>query len=255
MSAPIHLYRPLYTLKPFGSNIWIADGGIVRMAFPLGLSIPFSTRMTVIRLADGGLWCHSPIEPNPELLSRINALGEVRHLVSPNRIHYAHIPAWQKHYPQATAWASLGVRERAAAQRIAVAFDADLGSSAPAQWADDIAQLPFLGSPVMTETVFFHRASRTLILADLIENFEPAKFSNRFWAQVMKWVGIAEPDGKTPPDWRATFRNRAAARESLAQILAWQPDKIILAHGRCYETNGTAELRRAFRWLQPNQSK
>ena len=55
MSAPIHLYRPLHTLKPFGSNIWIADGGIVRMAFPLGLSIPFSTRMTVIRLADGGL--------------------------------------------------------------------------------------------------------------------------------------------------------------------------------------------------------
>ena len=182
-------------------------------------------------------------------------MGEVRHLVSPNRIHYAHIPAWQKHYPQATAWASLGVRERAATQRIAVAFDADLGSSAPAQWADDIAQLPFLGSPVMTETVFFHRASRTLILTDLIENFEPNKFPSRFWAQVMKWVGIAEPNGKTPPDWRATFRNRAAARESLAQILAWQPDKIILAHGRCYETNGTAELRRAFRWLQPNQSK
>ena len=57
MSTPIHLYRPLHTLKPFGNNIWIADGGIVRMAFPLGLSIPFSTRMTVIRLADGGLWC------------------------------------------------------------------------------------------------------------------------------------------------------------------------------------------------------
>jgi len=185
----------------------------------------------------------------------MSAWGEVPRLVSPSRIHYAHIPAWQKHYPQATAWASLGARERAAAQRIAVSFDADLGPSAPPQWADDIAQLPFLGSSVMTETVFFHRASRTLILADLIENFEPAKFSSHFWAQVMKWGGIAEPDGKTPPDWRATFRNRAAARESLAQILAWQPEKIILAHGRCYETNGTAELRRAFRWLQPDQSK
>ncbi len=196
-----------------------------------------------------------PIEPHPELLSQINALGEVRHLVSPNRIHYAHIPAWQTHYPQATAWASLGVRERAAAQHIAVSFDADLDPSAQPQWADDIAQLPFLGSSAMTETVFFHHASRTLILTDLIENFEPAKFPSRFWAKIMKWVGIAEPDGKIPPDWRATFRNRAAARESLAQMLAWQPEKIILAHGRCYETNGTAELCRAFRWLQPDQSK
>ncbi len=249
MSTPIHLYHPLHTLKPFGTNIWIADGGIVRMAFPLGVRIPFSTRMTIVRLADGGLWCHSPIEPAPKLLAQINALGEVRHLVSPNRIHYAHIAAWKRHYPQAAAWASLGVRERAAAQRIAVSFDADLGAEAPPQWAHDIAQLPFLGSTAMTETVFFHRASRTLILADLIENFEPGRFRSRFWAGVMKLAGIVEPDGKTPPDWRATFRDRAAARACLAQMLSWQPEKIILAHGRCYEADGVNELRRAFRWL------
>jgi len=83
------------------------------------------------------------------------------------------------------------------------------------------------------------------IAAALATSFE------RYERLVLMLMGIAEPDGKTPPDWRATFRNRAAARESLAQILAWQPDKIILAHGRCYETNGTAELRRAFRWLKP----
>ena len=61
----IHLYHPLNTLKPFGQNIWTADGGEIRMAFPLGVKIPFSTRMTVVRLADGGLWCHSPIAPAP----------------------------------------------------------------------------------------------------------------------------------------------------------------------------------------------
>ena len=47
--------------------------------------------MTVVRLADGGLWCHSPIAPAPELFAQIDALDEVRHLVSPNKIHYAHI--------------------------------------------------------------------------------------------------------------------------------------------------------------------
>jgi len=39
------------------------------MAFPLGVKIPFSTRMAVVRLADGGLWCHSPIDPAPELFA------------------------------------------------------------------------------------------------------------------------------------------------------------------------------------------
>ena len=248
MTTSVPLYQPLNTLKPVADDIWIADGDVTWMNMGI-LRAPFSTRMTVIRLQDGGLWCHSPIAPDAALFAAIDALGAVRHLVSPNRIHYAHIPAWQKHYPQATAWASLGVRERAAAQHIAVSFDADLGPSAPPQWADDIAQLPFLGSPVMTETVFFHRASRTLILTDLIENFEPNKFPSRFWAQVMKWVGIAEPDGKTPPDWRATFKDKTAARAALAHILAWQPERIILAHGRCYDKDGVAELRRAFRWL------
>ena len=249
MTDKIHLYHPLHTLKPFSDGIWIADGKVIHMNFPLGIKVPFSTRMTVVRLNDGGLWCHSPVEPVPELLRQIDALGEVRHLVSPNKIHYAHIAAWKRHYPQALAWASSGVRERAALQHIAVCFDADLGAAAPPQWADDLAQMPFAGSAAMEETVFFHRASRTLILADLIENFETAKFPSRFWAGVMKLTGIADPDGKAPADWRATFKDKTAARACLKQMLDWQPEKIILAHGRCYETGGTDELRRAFRWL------
>ncbi len=85
MTDKIHLYHPLHTLKPFSDDIWIADGKVIHMNFPLGIKVPFSTRMTVVRLNDGGLWCHSPVEPAPELLRQIDALGEVRHLVSPNK--------------------------------------------------------------------------------------------------------------------------------------------------------------------------
>ncbi|PID66663.1 MAG: DUF4336 domain-containing protein, partial [Gammaproteobacteria bacterium] len=61
----------------------------------------------------------------------------------------------------------------------------------------------------------------------------------------------ADPDGKTPLDFRMTFwGNKAQARQSYAEILAWQPEKIILAHGRCYTENAMAELQRAFRWLK-----
>jgi len=40
------------------------------------------------------------------------------------------------------------------------------------------------------------------------------------------------------------------AKKCLEQMLAWKPEKIILAHGRCFLENGTAELRRAFRWIR-----
>ncbi len=250
MKTPLYLYHPLNTLKPVGPHLWIADGDLIHMAFPLGLKVPFSTRMTVVRLSDGGLWCHSPIAPSPALQAEIDALGPVRHLVSPNRIHYAHIPAWAARYPAAKTWASPGVRERAASQHIAVAFSADLDDRAPPDWAIDLEQLAFVGSWAMTEMVFFHRASRSLILTDLIENFETDKFGSRWWAWVMRLAGIAAPRGRTPPDWRATFNDRPAARARLRRLLDWQPENIILAHGRCHWGNGSAALRQAFAWLE-----
>lgn len=241
------LYEPLNTLKPVAPGLWLVDGPIVRMA-ALGASAPFPTRMTVARLADGGLWCHSPIAPDDGLFAAIDALGPVRHLVSPNKLHYAHIAAWKRRYPQATAWASPGVRERAASQRIAVDFDADLADAAEPVWAGELDQRHFRGSRAIEEVVFLHRASGTLILADLIENFEAARLGT-----AMRWIarlgGVLDPDGKAPLDMRFTFRDRDAARACLQQVLAWRPQRVILAHGRCYLEHAEAELRRAFRWL------
>ncbi len=250
-NSPVPLYHPLNTLKAINDNIWIVDGGIIDMDVKIA-KLPFSTRMTIVRLENGDLWCHSPIAPDKGLLAQINALGTVRHLVSPNMIHYAYIADWKKRYPQATVWASPKVTERAKAQHISVIFDKDLTDTAPNEWVGQIEQLIFRGSWVLSEVVFFHRASRTLILADLIENFETEKISSCLLRTLIKLAGIAHPDGKTPFDFRATFwGNKAQARQSYKKMLAWQPEKIILAHGRCYTENAMAELQRAFRWLIP----
>lgn len=243
------LYVPINTLKPVAPDIWIADGPEVRMATPLGGGMPFPTRMTVVRLHDGSMWCHSPIAPGEGLFAEIDALGPVHHLVSPNLLHYASIAAWKRRYPHATAWASPGVRGRAAAQHIEVAFDADLADAPPQAWTPDLDQVRFRGSRVIEEFVFFHRASATLILADLIENFEREKLTRG-----MRWLawlgGVLDPDGKAPLDMRMTFMGRKRlAREGFDRIMAWHPQQVILAHGRCYERNAETELRRAFRWL------
>ena len=245
----IGLYEPINTLKPIAPDIWIADGPEARMATPFGGGMPFPTRMTTVRLHDGSLWCHSPIASDETLFREIDALGPVRHLVSPNLLHYASITAWKRRYPNAIAWASPGVRERAAAQHIGVAFDADLADAPPDAWAADLDQVRFRGSRVIEEFVFFHRGSATLILADLIENFEHEKLTRG-----MRWLarigGVLDPDGKAPLDMRMTFTGRKRlAREGFDRIMAWHPQRVILAHGRCYERNAEAELRRAFlRW-------
>ncbi|NES96943.1 MAG: DUF4336 domain-containing protein [Desertifilum sp. SIO1I2] len=214
-----------------------------------GTRIPFPTRMTIVRLNNGDLWCHSPIELTPELQQQIEALGTVKHLISPNKIHYAHIGAWSKAYPDAIAWASPGVRERAKEQKIEVEFQADLQEKPSPEWVTELDQLIFRGSRFMDEVVFFHRASSTLILTDLIENFEPQKVP-WYYRWMLAIGGNVDPDGKTPRDLQFTFwGNQEQARQCFQQMLAWNPQKVIVAHGRWYENNGTAELNRAFRWL------
>lgn len=249
MSEKIPLYKPLYTLKPISKNIWIADWDIVKMWFFL-FKAPFSTRMTIIKLNDGSLWIHSPIAPNKNLLKEIDLLGKVRYLVSPNKIHYVHISAWKKIYPDAIAFASPWVEKRAKSQKIEVNFDKNLEEKAPIYWESEIEQIFFKWSRFMQEVDFFHKESRTLILTDMIENFEVDKMDSCFLKILMKLAWNADPNGKTPLDFRMTFLwNKKLARESFEKIIAWKPEKVILAHWRCYLENAGKELKRAFSWL------
>ena len=115
-------------------------------------------------------------------------------------------------------------------------------------WDAVIDTLPAHGS-YMSEVAFFHRPSRTLVLTDMIENFEPQKLG--MLARVLTWLGGAQhPDGRMPRDMRLTYRSRLAElRAAVDTMIDWDPARIILAHGRWYERNGADELRRAFRWL------
>jgi hypothetical protein len=115
-------------------------------------------------------------------------------------------------------------------------------------WDADIATLPIAGD-FMTEVEFFHRTSRTLILTDFIENFEPGKLS--LWMRILtKLGGVSDPDGQMPRDMRWTFkRQKQELRLAVEQMIAWSPERVILAHGRWYAEDGEAQLRRAFRWL------
>jgi hypothetical protein len=102
---------------------------------------------------------------------------------------------------------------------------------------------------MLTEIAFFHYPSRTLVLTDLIENFELKRTHSRSYRLLLRLAGVADPDGKAPIDMQLTFwRHRRALRAAVEAMIAWNPERIIIAHGRWYEGNCAAELRRAFRW-------
>lgn len=240
------LYRPINTPKPVCPNLWIVDGPTIRFGFPWP-KLPFPTRMTLLRIG-GDLFVHSPTSLTGELRSAVEAIGRPRWVVAPNRIHYWWLPDWHAAFADAEVYLAPRVREQDRHGRIDFETRSlDRPDGYP--WDDTLATLPVAGS-FMTEVVFFHCASRTLILADLIENFEAAKADGRFMRILLRIGGVLDPDGQMPRDLRLTFRGKKAElRAAVRTMLGWTPERIILAQGRWYRQDGTAELRRAFRWL------
>ncbi|MBA5762658.1 DUF4336 domain-containing protein [Vibrio sp. 404] len=221
-------------------SVWIVDGNDVPF-----LGFAYSTRMTVIRLNDGKLWVHSPIALTPLLKEQIDQLGEVSFLIAPNHLHHLFIAEWQAQYPQALTYGTAQVIKK----RQDLRFENSLAESATFPWDDEITHLLFTGSSVMQESVFLHKASQTLIVTDLIENFDPQRFKP-LQRSIAKVVGILAPNGKMPLDWRLTFQfSKASAREHLLTILAWQPQRIIMAHGEIIQTDAVGFLCHSFAWL------
>lgn len=241
----LRTYPPLNTLKPIAADVWIVDGPLIEFGPPL-LKFDFPTRMSVVRLAGGELFVHSPTPLTDALAAQVRALGTVRWLVAPNPIHYWWLPDWQRAFAGAQPWLARGVRKRAG-KRIDFPCRRLGAEGAAYPWAGQIDTLPIHGAR-MSEVVFFHRASRTLLLTDLIENFEPDRLGS-WWQRWLTRLGAAQdPDGQMPRDMRLAYP-RAVLREALRQMIDWNPRRVVLAHGRWYPTDGAAELQRAFRWL------
>ncbi|MEN8182374.1 MAG: DUF4336 domain-containing protein [Myxococcota bacterium] len=227
-------------LRSIGDDLWLCDGPVVRfMRF-----FPYPTRMAVVRLRDGGLWVWSPIALSEELVKEIESLGAVRHLVAPNALHHLSLAQWSERFPGAQLHAAPGL----AAKRPDLCFQTELGDDPDPAWASEIDQVVFRGSFFLEEVVFFHRPSSTALVTDLIQRFDalqlhgPVRWIMRLW-------GLVGENGSTPREWRASFWKRRAAREALRRALAWNPARLVIAHGVLPAESGREALARGLRWL------
>ncbi|RFC65832.1 DUF4336 domain-containing protein [Mesorhizobium denitrificans] len=240
------LYEPINVYKPLAANIGIVDGPFEYLTVAgMQLPLPFTTRMTVVTLPGDDLFLHSPIAFDEELADDLRSRGTVRHLVSPNQFHYAHIGEWARAFPGALTWASPHVRARARARRVDVHFTRDLAANASEDWVDEIDQTLIPGG-YFKEYVFFHKSSRTLILADTIINLELDRIAQP-WRFATWLTGMYHPFGQVFFGMRLPLLlQRKRARAAIRTIQLWRPERIVLSHGRCFDENAEGVVRRIF---------
>ncbi len=243
MPGPKTSYAPLDTAKPVADDVWIVDSG--HRAF----GMPLPVRMTIVRLHGGDLWLHSPTRFTPRLHDELQALGRIRHLVAPNSVHWSYLKAWQDRCADAATWAAPGLRKRPSVKASGVRIDHDLDDAPPPDWAGEIDQAVVRGGLGFREVVFFHRASRTLVLTDLVVNVRPEDLP--FLArQGARLVGATAPEGRAPAYLRRVIGlNRREAAAAARRAVAWQPERVILSHGDWFDEDASGRLRRALAWL------
>lgn len=105
-------------LRPLDEDLWLAERPFAPLPF-----LDIGTRMTVVRLPDGSVVLHSPIAADEPTRLAVDAIGPVRAVICPNRVHHLFAGEWKQAYPAARLLAAPGL----AAKRRDLAFDGVLG--------------------------------------------------------------------------------------------------------------------------------
>ncbi|HEY4188336.1 MAG TPA: DUF4336 domain-containing protein [Polyangia bacterium] len=210
-------------LRPVAEDVWVASRAL---SMPGGVRIPVN--MTVIRLRDRSLLLHAPIALDDTAATALATLGPVRYVVAPNSFHHLFVTACLARYPEAALYLAPGLPTK----RPDLTATGILGAGTPPPWAAEVDCLVVDGAPKLREVAFFHRASGSLLVTDLLFNVtDPANVATGL---VLRLMGTHRRLAVSRA-WRFHTRDKKAQRPTLEALLAWPFVRIVPGHGVVYE--------------------
>ena len=221
-----------------GENIWDHE-----MPIRFG-GIPLWHRMTIIRLSSGGLLVHSPTKLDFTTRKEFEKLGPIVAILVPSWWHDLHLKEYINAYPGARLCGAPTFAKWNRSLPIAEV----LGDLAPSLWESEIDQVHVQGiSLFLDEIAFYHRCSRSLIVADLLFNLSE---KDAWIARMLGSLVIGPyPGCRFARLYRPAVLDRRRMRASLERMFEWDFDQIIVGHGAVVRSNGKEIFCEAFRWL------
>ena len=219
-------------LQAVAENLWV-----INYPLPL-LGADLRRVVTVVRLASGELIIHSTGPFTPEDAAAIKELGRPGWLLDTMLRHETFAKQGRETFPGVPYLAPAGFSALAG-------IPTENLIPAPAAWGDEVEVLRLDGVPSMEEHAVFHRPSRTLIVADLFFNFGPEAPA---WTRFLMRLAVGRKhDPGMARSMRMTVKDKAALKASLARMMTWDFDRVIVGHGDIVETNGKARAGEALR--------
>ncbi len=236
-------------IREIGQSIWVAEQPLRYFGLSVG------TRMTVVRLASNltngptnrtELAVISPIQVSDAIVCQLRELGTVTHLIAPNLYHYFFAAEFKALYPQATFWAAPGL----ATKKPDLPIDRTIENEHSGEWPgleyrllDGFRTLGAGGFDTLNECVFFHPASRTLVLTDAVFNFDE---SFPWPTQLAARIGGGYKSLSPSLLEKMATTEKEKVRRSIEKILNWDFDRVVMAHGSIVNHNGKEKIRQGY---------
>lgn len=244
MSYPVGMSDPVTThaFIPFAEDVWLASAPVRIVGMRL------TATMTVIRLPGSELLLHSPVAMTKERRASVESLGTVTHLYAPNTFHHIWIDAWAREFPGACVHGPSALRQKRPELRIDRAHDVE-----PLSGLSETFDEVHIDGFALEESVLVHRASETLVVADLVHNVgRPADPWTAFYTKAMGFYDRVAISRMIR--WTA-FSDTSAARESLDRLASHSFERLVVGHGSPLEHHARDALFGAYEWTrQPRRA-
>jgi hypothetical protein len=129
-------------------------------------------------------------------------------------------------------------------------IDQELNELTRPPWFDEMPHITLSALLIFDESIFFHVPSRTLVLADLLMNLSAGPHAPPF-TKFMYWFGGVNDRLIMPPYLRwfgwPSVRVSQSLSKAAQQIERWNPDRLIVGHGRPVKDQAMPQLRHALK--------
>ena len=230
-------------LKQIDHHLWVAEQSLNYWGLPIG------TRMTAILLPEDRLLLISPIKIDKHTQAQIDLIGTVKFIIAPNLFHHLYLAECQQIYPQAQLIAPPGLETKKPNLEIDLIFFRDEIS-----FGSELEYILFEGFQVfmppkivpVNEIVFFHPESKTLILTDGAYNFD--RNFPLITQLATRVLGCYQNLRPTVLE-KIAIEDKQKLQQSIQKILAWNFQRVIMAHGNIVETNAKQRLKQGYEWF------
>lgn len=198
--------------------------------------VRFNAKSIIFKTDDGKIGIISPGRINDAMANTIATHSEVAYLIAPNCYHHIFLAAAAKRYPNAAVYVPPYLAEKVdtvPARHTVIAS----GESYP--WSSAMSHELIAGMPKMNEFIFFHKATQTMIVTDLIFNFK--SYENVMTRIAFRMMGAHRPVSCCKL-FSSYIKDNAAFASSIKTIAAWNYKRVIVAHGDTIEAPQTTAV-------------